>query len=170
VTTPLGATATYTYANGYLSPPAGYITNPVTGKTLQYTDSTGHARTETWAYGLWSGSGTNQAKMVTYSDGGTRTFYEYDLVGDSLSNLTVHRVGGIVEPNGDRTDRIWRKNCPIQIWRQQAGNPYLKAEFRTVKNTLGDKTSTQLFSYDRNRPRRAGSPQLIPNSSGQRPS
>jgi RHS repeat-associated protein len=150
VTTPLGATATYTYANGPLSPPAGYITNPVVGKTLQYTDSTVHARTETWTYGLWSGSGTNQTKIVTYPDGGTRKYYEYDVAGDSVSNLTVHRVGAIVEPNSDRIDRVWRKNCPIQIWDLQAGNPYVKAEFRTVKSTLGDKTSTQLFSYDRN--------------------
>ena len=109
VTTPLGATATYSYANPYLRPLSGDINNPVSGKTLTYKDATGQSRSESWTYGQWSGWGTNSTKTVTYPDGGQRTYYEYDLAGDTSNaqptgSPMAHRVGAIVEPNGDRTD------------------------------------------------------------------
>ena len=66
------------------------------------------------------------------------------------SPSSQRRIGAVIEPNGDRLDRVWHRNCPLQIWDQQPGNPYVKAEFRLVKSSLGDKTSAQLFSYDRN--------------------
>lgn len=75
VTTPLGVTATYSYANPYLQPLSGQLNNPISGKTVRYKDSTVQSRSESWTYGQWSGWGTNANKTVSYPDGFVSRIY-----------------------------------------------------------------------------------------------
>jgi RHS repeat-associated protein len=166
MTLPYGSQVQYGYHHGGASD-LGLSTdsyakteNPIVSKTLTYTDSDSSStvRHETTCYTVWgattdtcAGTGTLAAgtKLVLNPDGGIRKYLQ-----NTTNDPRVHQIIQVTEPNGDVIDRTWRTTCPGDNapYNPVGGliNQFVKAEFRTVKSSLGDKISSQFYSYDRN--------------------
>ena len=126
------------------------LENPITSKVVAYTEPlTSRALSETWRYSIDS----RNVSTVTAPDGGvTRTyFYEEDGVASSSADAwKAGLVWKVEQPNGDKVERYWGKNqayrhSPV-IHPSDAGNPYVRAEYRTQ----GTKTAARAMTRDKN--------------------
>lgn len=142
---PSGAEATYQYRNDGLDDLswANVLDNIATRKDLTYPreyDGEAIPVTETW---LYSDSGrTFDPFIITSPDGGVVKEYQPWLSPRRLSLKTEHADGRVVE-------RVWRENLAVA---GGSANPYVKTEFTSLKDPLGNlvKTAVKDFSYDKN--------------------
>ena len=126
------------------------LENPIVSKVVAYTEPlTSRALSETWRYSIDS----RNVSTVTAPDGGvTRTyFYEEDGVASSSADAwKAGLVWKVEQPNRDKVERYWGKNqayrhSPV-IHPSDAGNPYVRAEYRTQ----GTKTAARAMTRDKN--------------------
>ena len=126
-----------------------FLENPIVRKVVAYTEPlTSRALSETWNYAIDS----RNISTVTAPDGGvTRTyFYEEDgVAANSADAWKAGLVWKVEQPNRDKAERYWGKNQTYNspaIHASDAGNPYVRAEYRTQ----GTKTAARAMTRDKN--------------------
>ncbi len=152
---PAGATAgsagsvTYTYEHSSPKPAYELLENPVTQKVVTYTEPlTGTELSETWTYAI----DADNVTTVTAPDGGAAKTYFYENKGVAANSPDAWKAGLVwktVRPNGDKTERYWRKNQAYNspaIHASDAGNPYVRAEY----STQGAQTAARAMTRDKN--------------------
>jgi RHS repeat-associated protein len=162
VTLPSGAQASYTYALDGISAPyqttfphfQHVLNNKPTHKTLTYQaeyDSNSSPVTENWSYGTGAVISTVNANIptVTGPDGGVTQEYLYSDVNSPFNG----RAYKTVYPDGTVVERLWMENRPY--FPTNAGpasnigvNPYVKTEFTSIPNALGNLTKTAIKDYN----------------------
>jgi hypothetical protein len=153
ITTPLGATASYSYAlDGLITgSPETVLTNSIKQKELTYDqqyDGSSTSVTDTWSYVFDRESGTT---TMTGPDGGvTHIFYNggEGILPAWFSDLTYRTEA----PDGSVSEQLWDRNTPaghpVSFY---ADNPYVKTEFRSIPNTSGTlQTAIKNYTYDKN--------------------
>ncbi len=154
VSTPYGATVTYTYSEEGPARAQYFENARVASKKLAWTDPLGAPRTQQWTF---TASGTldvsyPQTLAVNAPDNGTTTYTFCNLPTQGNTAGVKPEICTIAQPNGDTTQRTWHRNCPYGIWAvpdsETPGNPYVGTEKRTIGN--GALTSTRNYTYDRN--------------------
>ena len=158
VTVPSGAQADYTYkedGTGILTSADFILWNSIKTKKLNYSGNASECDTDssddecdTWTYTI----STNVSSEVEGPDGGkTRESYNLDGMLEKVERLQV--ISGTETVQGV-TERVWGFNIPAvdQSASTRVGNPYVKAQYRTLATAGGtlSKTAVKTFAYDRN--------------------
>ena len=147
---PSGAQATYQYrADGADSIHwRRVIDNAPTRKDLTYLreyDGVSAPTTETW---LYSGDSGDEEFTISTPDGG--------VLRDHISRSGTYWSRGMVykteHPDGRLVERLWNRNPPPGVGPNLPANPYVKTEFTSVRDSLGNlaKTAIKDFNYDKN--------------------
>ncbi len=146
-----GGAGSVRYAYKYRRHKAGFtlLENPVTSKTLTYREPlTGTELSETWRYAV----DVNNVTTVTAPDGGALKTYFHENKGVAANSVDAWQAGLVwkmVQPNGNKVERYWARNqayASPAIHASDAGNPYVRAEYRT----LGALTAAKLWRRDKN--------------------
>jgi RHS repeat-associated protein len=158
LTLPTGAVSNYHYEQDGQNQIAWHKVkdNAVAHKDLSYQleyDLTSTPTTDSWFY---SYNHTTTTTTITAPDNGVTTVYHFSgsttLLGDSAKE-SVYKT---VRPDGSIEENLWRINTPAGIveFSNQAikVNPFIKAKFVTITNSLGQpvKTAVKDYSYDKN--------------------
>ncbi len=157
VTLPTGAQITYSYAMDGLDGGTDswsikeILRNYPNSKTLAYNqeyDGVSTPTTEAWGYGTSASSST-----VSGSDGSLTTNYFGSTDENSWFAGLTHK--SVNDTAGTMTENLWAFNCPVSCPSPGPGsaiNPYVKTEFTSIKNTVGNYTLTTIkdYTYDKN--------------------
>jgi len=147
VTLPSGAQVNYAYnfqgGNNYAR-----INNYPTRKDLTYVrqyDGSSEPITETWLYSKSEPTGGGLC-TITSPDGGVAREWANTPVGNYWEDSLVYKSES---PDGVITERLWNANYTGTIFSM---NPFVKTEFRSVKDSAGNPVRTAIkdFSYDKN--------------------
>lgn len=158
VTAPSGAKAGYAYKEdetGVVASADFVLWNSIKTKQVNYSGNanecklaTADKKCDTWTYAISS----NVSAEVEAPDGGkTRESYDPNGMLEKVERLKV--VSG-TETVQEVVERVWGFNIPPvdQSASTLVGNPYVKAEYRSLASpsgTLG-KTAVKTFAYDGN--------------------
>ncbi len=141
---PGGGSVSYSYKHKQHKYTSILLENPLTQKVVTYTEPlTGTELSETWTYAI----DVNNVTTVTAPDGGVTKTYFYE--NHSATDWKAGLVWKTVRPNGDKTERYWRKNQAYNspaIHASDPGNPYVRAEYRTQ----GTQTAARAMTRDKN--------------------
>ncbi len=155
---PSGASAIYAYkedGTGILTSADFILWNSIKTKKLNYSGNASECDTDssddecdTWTYTI----STNVSTTVEGPDGGkTRESYNLDGMLEKVERLKV--ISG-TETVQEVAERVWGFNIPAvdQSASTRVGNPYVKAQYRTLATAGGtlSKTAVKAFAYDRN--------------------
>ena len=145
-------TYSYKYASGGTKKTEALtlLENPVVSKQLDYAETiTGATLAERWSYAI---SNTTGISTVTAPDGGVTTSYSYQSRSPHLLGADAWKAGltwKVAQPNGDTLERYWARNQAYNspaFHANDAGNPYVAAEYRT----MGARTAATARTVDKN--------------------
>ncbi len=146
---PGGGSVTYDYTYRQHKAGSTLLENPVTQKVVTYTEPlTGTELSETWTYAI----DVNNVTTVTAPDGGAAKTWFYENKYVAASSPDAWKTGLVwktTRPNGDKTERYWRKNQAYNspaIHASDPGNPYVRAEY----STQGAQTAARAMTRDKN--------------------
>ncbi len=148
VVTPTGHKTTYAYTNDGGGMPNILTKNPVLGKTITFDakeDGANVAQTQAWTYSFSpvSSTITNPEGAVT-----SNSFFPEDIPTNPQRGL-VYRTRN---PDGSVVEKLWQRNKPWFNPDNDAANPYVRAEFRSLPSSGGGLTDTTVrsFTFDKN--------------------
>jgi len=158
VTIPSGASATYHYTYDGVDGIQWYnaLHNDFpTRKDLTYQleyDGSSTSTTETWLYSFKPNG--QYYSQITGPDGGIQRDYWYSSTPRWRKNL-VYKTE---HPDGSVTERLWLDNTPAGTGSYNSSgvlqnmNPFVKTEFMSIKDALGNLTKTAIkdYNYDKN--------------------
>jgi len=156
VTLPSGASAAYSYGGAtYPTDFSAILHDYVASKALtyqpEYDGSSLSPITDTWTYTY--SSYPNFHTDITAPDGGVTSQYYYDPNSGAIDwhSGLVYKT---LQPDGSTIEQIWQQNIPngLSTGVDNAVNPYVKTEFRSIKTAGGtlDKTAIKDYTYDKN--------------------
>jgi hypothetical protein len=154
VTLPSGAQASYQYLqdgqNNVLSETV--LNNAPTRKDLTYLreyDGSSTPTTDTWTYsfnGVQGSGGT-----ITGPDGGIYS-ESFNTNLSSVPSMREHWSYGIslatFKPDGTKVERLWQPNRPYGA---RDSNPYVKTEFTSIIDAVGNYVKTAIRDYNRDK-------------------
>jgi len=153
MTLPSGASTAYQYAKDNIEniETTPILTNNVTAKTLsyraEYDGLTGTAAPLVTEQSLYNSGSDDFVATVTNPNGGVSTEY-------FSSGYPYSKPYKTVAPDGSVVERVWQENLPngdpgSGVY---GSNPYVKTEYRSVKDGNGvlSKTAIKDYTYDKN--------------------
>jgi RHS repeat-associated protein len=151
-TFPSGAKVDYAYLL-HDSWRIGYtMENPVVSKTLTWKEDKSQAspeRVESWSYSYGNASGAAMSSTTTNPDGGVVTNHYYD--PRVPSNPLAGQVFKTTQPDGSTVEKRWYRNRPYNSNTNDPGNPYVKAEIRSVAaSSTPSKAAVTQYTIDKN--------------------
>lgn len=156
MTTPLGATTTFTYSlDSWTTTPTwiNVMFNGPASKQVTYANqySPSHTTTESWSYSLptdISGNCTNAQSSVEAPDGGITTNTFVTLAYRGIPCAGSGLISSITRPDGSVVERNWQANVPFRAAQEYTGtstatldppsgtfnNPFIEEELRSDTN------------------------------------